>query len=354
MVAGHAEHEYVLFHHFGKNCHANAQGGTMLHGANVSAPYLELSVAKALAEWKEVEGGKAPRGAPDVIQSNFFECPSITTAPIVYVIYDLTFLVCPEFLTPGHYIGCLPGVCDALSRASGLIFISEYTLREFESVFPGWLATSGMPHRVILLASRGAESSRTGERGSTAWLSVGTIEPRKNHATLIAAHDLYWDRSASKRPLVFAGGKGWLSADLHGLMNQREKEGRLRYAGYVSEAELNELYGEAFAFIYPSYYEGFGLPVLEAMEKGVPVISSNSTSLPEVGGDAALYFDPHSPGALADRMLELERDENLRGSLTERGRRRAEEFSWSKVAAETLDFYREVRKRWDVRWADKP
>ena len=321
----------------------------MLEGGNVEHPYLDFSPDAAIEEWRRIGRGNAPAGNPDIVQSNFFECPRIASAPIIYVVYDLTFLVCPEFLTVGHYFGCLPGVCDALKNASGIIFISEYTRREFENVFPGWLARSGIPHRVILLASRGAPSVVAGVLGSQCWLSVGTIEPRKNHATLLEAHDLYWEQSVHRRPIVIAGGAGWLSGEIHDRIALREKEGRVRYAGYVSEEELNQLYAQAFAFVYPSHYEGFGLPVLEAMERGVPVISSQSTSLPEVGGDTVEYFDPSSPAQLAERMLELERNEAHRVDLVARARQRATEFSWKKVAAETIEFYQLVRSDWESR-----
>jgi len=351
MTAQHPENTYILYHHFAKNCHADAAKGTVIEGENVEHPYLGFTAAEGLSEWDAINGGKTPAGSPDVVQSNFFECPRITTAPIVYVIYDLTFLVCPEFLTVGHFFGCLPGVCDALSNASGIIFISEYTHSEFENMFPGWLAERRIPHRVILLASRGAETPSVAAPGNQVWLSVGTIEPRKNHLTLLEAHDLYWERSSQKRPLVLAGGPGWLSGGVHEKIAIREKEGRVRYAGYVSEDELNQLYAQAFAFIYPSHYEGFGLPVLEAMERGVPVISSSTTSLPEVGGDTVEYFDPRSPEQLAERMLALEGDEAHRMALVEKARHRAAEFSWGRVADETLDFYREVRSDWDKRKA---
>jgi glycosyltransferase involved in cell wall biosynthesis len=346
MVAGNPMNEYFLYHHFARNFSPEAAKGTLISDPKVYHPYLNLGVKDAVEEWKEICGGKPPAGDPEIVQANFFNCSSITTAPIVYVVYDLTFLVCPEFLTMGHYLGCLPGVCEALCNASGFIFISEHTRVEFEKMFPGWLARKGIPHRVTLLASRGLQNPQNKALGCEFWLSVGTIEPRKNHGTLLTAHDLYWEKSLHKRPLVLAGGAGWLSGEIHDRIAKKEKEGKVRYAGYVSEGQLNDLYSQAFAFIYPSHYEGFGLPVLEAMERGVPVITSSTTSLPEVGGDSVVYFDPLSPEDLAAKMLALEENETHRFGLVEKALNRAAQFSWSRTAVETLEFYSEVMSAW--------
>jgi glycosyltransferase involved in cell wall biosynthesis len=349
MVEEHPEHEYVLYHHFGAISNPDAERGTKLERANVTHPYLTLTVSEAKAEWNQISQGTIPSGAPDIIQANFFDCPRIETIPVVYVVYDLTFLVCPELLAIRHYFSCLPGLCSALRNASGFIFISEYSKNEFERMFPTWLSKTQIPNRVIPLASRGAPRALMKNPGTESWLTVGTIELRKNHATLIAAHDLYWERSSFRRPLTLVGGKGWLSEDVHQLISTREKEGRLIYTGYVTDDELNRLYASAFALVYSSHYEGFGLPVLEAMERGVPVISSSATSLPEVGGNTVIYFNPGSAEELAEKMIELENDEFFRLKLSTEGKERASLFSWKRVADETLEFHHTVRADWESR-----
>ena len=346
MAEQHPENQYTLYHHFASISSPSAATGTRIEATNVEQPYLHLTVEEAREEWERIKKGQTPAGNPDVIQANFFDCPPIRTTPVVYVVHDLTFFVCPEFLTIGHYYGCSPGICDALSNSSGIIFVSEYTRKEFKQMFPHWLEESRIPNRVIHHASRGTPVPPSEARGEQHWLTVGTLEPRKNHLNLIAAHEIYWRTSEERRPLVIVGGKGWLTEQVHQQIKVGGALGRIQYHGYVSEEDLNRYYADSFGFIYPSHYEGFGLPVLEAMERGVPVLSTSTTSLPEVGGNAVNYFDPNSPSDIAARMLELEKYQHMRPNMIERGRKQAAKFSWSRVANETLDFYREVRENW--------
>ena len=353
MTENHPEHEYLLYHHFASLCSPIASQGTRIDKDYVSHPYEKFSVAEAKEEWENIAKGKSPAGSPDIIQANFFDCPNIRSTPIVYVIYDLTFFVCPEFLTLRHYFGCTPGLCDALTHASGILFISEYTRQEFNRMFPRWLEETQIPNRVVLLASRGDSKELAPRLGESHWLTVGTLEPRKNHINLLAAHEIYWGLSQHKRPLVIVGGKGWLTEEIHEKIKKCEHEGRILYHGYVADDDLNRLYSESYGFIYPSHYEGFGLPVLEALHRGVPVLSTSTTSLPEVGGDAVGYFDPSSPSDIAEQMLALEANLSIRSERVVKGKEQAAQFSWSKVARETLDFYHEVRESWNRKQAQK-
>jgi glycosyltransferase involved in cell wall biosynthesis len=167
-------------------------------------------------------------------------------------------------------------------------------------------------------------------------LFVGTIQPRKNlvrlaqaYARLLAAHGVQWD-------LVLAGGEGWLS---QGMIEQIDALGlgdRMHRLGYVNEGALEPLLAGARFFCYVSLYEGFGLPVLEAQARGVPVMAANNSSLPEVAGDAALLVDPLDVDAIADAMLRLSSDEDLRQKLIAAGYINVARFSWEKAARETL------------------
>ena len=353
MVRHHPQHSYALYHHFGRLCHGHASDGTTLGGDNVSQPFLQSSPGEARQAWREIEKGRQPPGEPDIIQANFFDCPRIHGTPVTYVVYDFAFWVCPEFLTPGHLLGCTQGICEATSNASGFIFISDHTHQEFERLFPGWLRRKQIPWRVIHLAARGRDAGAAVDPvfGRDYWLFVGSMEPRKNILTLLQAHDAYWERSSSPRKLVLAGGRGWCSKHIHQEIAAREKCGRVQYTGYVPEEKMEALYANAFAVAYPSYYEGFGLPILEAMSRGVPVICSRATSHPEVGGDAVDYFDPWSPAELTERMLDLERDGEKRNRLATAGMARSAQFSWARVADETIGFYDEVIASWRKRHA---
>jgi glycosyltransferase involved in cell wall biosynthesis len=174
------------------------------------------------------------------------------------------------------------------------------------------------------------------------WLSVGSLEPRKNYSTLLDAFELYMAQSNDPLPLKIAGGSGWNSDLIKLRIRDMEQKGIVQYLGYVPDNELPALYSAAEALIFPSWYEGFGLPVLEAMAFGCPVISSNRTSLPEVGSQAVTYIDPSDPLQIAAAMLKLETDLDLRQNMIQGGLLQAASFSWENTARQTLSFYEEV------------
>lgn len=172
-------------------------------------------------------------------------------------------------------------------------------------------------------------------------LFVGTLEPRKNLNMLIQG----FDQVAKSRPdihMVLAGRRGWMAQAIFDELERRDLLGRVHITGYVKEQYLPALYRQASAFIYPSLYEGFGLPPLEAMSSGTPVIVSNSSSLPEVVGDAGLYVDPLSADDMARAMEAVVSDPELAMSLRNKGLERAKQFSWKKTAERTLDILREA------------
>ena len=173
-------------------------------------------------------------------------------------------------------------------------------------------------------------------------LTVGTIEPRKNLDALL---DAYMGMPMSLRrlhPLVIAGGHGWQSEALHRRIALYAAEGWVKYLSYVPEDLLPMLYSGARAFAYISHYEGFGLPVLEAMASGVPVVSSDAASLPEVGGDAVDYVNPADIAAVRMRLLRMLEDGEHRQDLILRGCQQASRFSWDRTVAQTLDAYRRI------------
>jgi glycosyltransferase involved in cell wall biosynthesis len=174
--------------------------------------------------------------------------------------------------------------------------------------------------------------------------AVGTLEPRKN---LIQALDAFGDLPAAARarfPLIIAGMKGWLSDDLNRRLRKHEESGEVRWLGYVSKDELPFLYSGSRMLVYPSLYEGFGLPVLEAMASGVPVITSNRASLPEVAGNAGMTVDPQDRRALRDAMLLLLEDTKEADRRIRLGLKQAARFTWQACAQETLAVYRRALK----------
>jgi glycosyltransferase involved in cell wall biosynthesis len=177
-------------------------------------------------------------------------------------------------------------------------------------------------------------------------LFVGTLEPRKNLKTLLQAFALLLDEKPQDDPkLVVAGGKGWGHVGMLETTQALGLRDHVLFTGFVDDDDLPGLYRGASLFVYPSLYEGFGLPVLEAMACGVPVITSNRSSLPEVAGDAALLVDPSQPEALAAAMASILNDGELRQALRSKGLIRAQEFTWDAVAQKTLAVYRAVSGR---------
>jgi glycosyltransferase involved in cell wall biosynthesis len=170
------------------------------------------------------------------------------------------------------------------------------------------------------------------------FFTVSTVEPRKNLVTLLQAYaQLKLRLQDACPPLIIVGRKGWNCDDILSFM--AELEGSVLFPGHVSDAELCALYQMATCLVFPSLYEGFGLPVLEAMTAGCPVITSNTSSLPEVAGDAALLVDPLNADQIAHMMQQLLQNDQLRASLVHKGPLRAAYFSWQQTARQTRDVY---------------
>jgi len=173
-------------------------------------------------------------------------------------------------------------------------------------------------------------------------LFVGTVQPRKNLGRLAAALS-FVAKAGLPHHLVIAGKRGWLAEGVETELLASGMSNRIHLLGYVPATDLSALYGGADAVCFPSLYEGFGLPVLEAMAHGTPVVTSNTAALPEVAGDAALLVDPFSPAAIGDALCRVLTDGLLRASLIERGYARARSMTWERTARETLAVLRDVR-----------
>jgi alpha-1,3-rhamnosyl/mannosyltransferase len=173
-------------------------------------------------------------------------------------------------------------------------------------------------------------------------LSVGTLEPRKNIPALIDAYSMLPEHLQRRYPLVMVGMRGWLTSGLEARMKPLVEKGVVKPLGYVPDAEMPVIYSGAAAFAFPSLYEGFGLPPLEAMACGVPVVCSGTSSLPEVVGDAGVLVDPRDVGAIADSLHRILEDRGFAADLAQRGVQRAAGFTWARTAQQTIDVYRRV------------
>jgi glycosyltransferase involved in cell wall biosynthesis len=172
-------------------------------------------------------------------------------------------------------------------------------------------------------------------------LSVGTVQPRKNYQMLIQA----FKPVAENHPhhLIISGGKGWLYDEMMAEVERQGLDGRVHFIGFVDDEDLPALYSDATLFVFPSLYEGFGLPLLEAMACGVPVITSNASSLPEVVGDTAVQLSPHKPAAWSQAITHLLSDEDERAQLVAAGFRQARHFTWQKAAQRLLGIYKQYK-----------
>jgi glycosyltransferase involved in cell wall biosynthesis len=286
-------------------------------------------------------------GNPDLIHSNNFFCPGdLKKTRLVYTLYDLSFVSHPEWTTEANRIGCFNGVFNASLYADQIISISEYSRQHFLETFPHYPADR---ITVIPLASR--FSGRTGIARSqklsnlqpqSFWLNVGTIEPRKNQLRLLQAYARLKSSQERAFPLVIAGGKGWLMNSFEREIKDLGLEQNVIVTDYVSNEDLQWLYENCFAFVYPSLFEGFGLPVLEAMSLEAPVISSNTTSIPEVAGSAGILVDPLQEKAIFQAMMNLSEGTVNRDSLRQKSLEQSQKFSWASSARKTLAVYHEA------------
>jgi glycosyltransferase involved in cell wall biosynthesis len=176
-------------------------------------------------------------------------------------------------------------------------------------------------------------------------LYLGTIEPRKNLVMLLDAYEMLRTRDEAAPPLVLAGRPGWRCEPVLRRGRERGLEGQVRFTDWVADDDLPAIVNAAAAFVYPSLYEGFGLPPLEAMACGTPVLCSNTSSLPEVVGDGGLLLDPHDARAWAAALARVLSDECLRADLRARGLAQARQFSWERTARETLAVYHSLARK---------
>lgn len=333
-------HQFELYHHFGDWVNSDTSRGTLIDDRRVSSPLRDMDPAAARKFWHDVATGEPLPGKPDVVVSFSFHAPKLPHSRLLYTVHDVVFWLYPEFSTESTRLICQREMLQALSRAAGFLFVSESTRREFNLMLPGWLETCGRPHAITPGASRfSSASSPRAWSNEAPWLVVGSLEPRKNHACALDAYEIYLARSAYRRPLVFAGGTGWKSEALHPRLKALADRGvPVRWLGYVPDAELAALYQSSFALLAPSWHEGFGLPLVEAMSAGLPALASLRGSLAEVGGEAARYIAAENPEGYAAAMLALEADPGSYARRAEASLVRSHAFSWTKTAKTLLDF----------------
>jgi glycosyltransferase involved in cell wall biosynthesis len=275
--------------------------------------------------------------------------PPIAPCPVITTIHDISFRRHPEWFPLKHRILLNLLIPMAARNAAHVITGSEFTRSDLigafdlppEKVTVTPYAADPIYRPIEPDAARRAVKQRFGLRGPFV-LAVGVLQPRKNLPRLVRA----FARVARDTPhtLALVGKPGWAHEELNRAAAASGLGSRIHFTGYVPDADLPFLYNATDLFVYPSLYEGFGIPPLEAMACGTPVVTSNVTSLPEVVGDAALTVDPTDESALADAIRRALADEPLRSRLRAAGLARAAAFSWERTAALTLEVYQRFQE----------
>lgn len=280
--------------------------------------------------------------------ADFFLPPVRPGTRTIVTVHDLSFVREPDSVMPGMQHQLNRQVPRSVARADHVVAVSAATRQDLIelyqtppekiSVLYHGVTAEFQPVEDPLRLSAVRQKYGLGDRPFV--LSVGTLQPRKNFRRLIQA----FARVDQAYALVIAGSKGWGYQDIFNEIKCFGLERRVHLPGFVTDADLPTLYSAATLFIYPSLYEGFGLPLLEAMACGTPVIASNRSALPEVVGQAGLLVDPVEVEAITGAISTVLADEALQQRLAEAGRRQATRFSWDTMAAALVDIYLKVIK----------
>ncbi|MBN1660589.1 MAG: glycosyltransferase family 4 protein [Anaerolineae bacterium] len=269
--------------------------------------------------------------------------------PTVLTVHDMIFKLFPEHqkrLNYWYLNATMPLYCR---RASAVVTVTEASKRDIVAHYRlppekvGVIYEAASPEFRPAPAQAAEVARRRYGLPDDYLIHVGTIEPRKNLSRLVLALDRL-AREGLRVPLVVVGARGWLYDDFFRQLETLDVRDDVYFPGHVPGPDLPLLYNAARASVTPSVYEGFGLPVLEAMACGIPVVASHTSSLPEIGGDAALYFDPYDVDAIAAAVRQVWSDPDLRTALCARGLAQAARFSWDRAAQETMALYENVMR----------
>jgi glycosyltransferase involved in cell wall biosynthesis len=313
----------------------------VIFGENVTPVILRPPTRHPLLWYFWFECRVAPflkRKHPDLFLSTDGFLPLSGKTPSVSVIHDINFEHRPgdlPWLVRKYYRYFFPRFAR---KASRLVTVSEYSRRDIINYYD-------IPEEKVDLAYNGANeqyhpipaeqieeirSMYTG--GAPYFIFVGSLHPRKNITNLLKAFQLFKDEYRGNYKLVLVGEKFFLTKSMEEQLEKMKNKEDVIFTGRQSPGQLNDLLGAAYAMTFVPYFEGFGIPIVEAMKCDIPVIASNVTSLPEIAGDSAIFVSPESPGSIRDGMIRIVREKGLRQELVEKGRERRRLFSWDHTA----------------------
>jgi len=359
LISGFAElsnqHKYILYPFFFECFPPEFKKFKIPLGKNISIRWNwlpEYIISKLWhSTWLPL---KHKLGPIDIAHSTAFTSPSLGSVPLVVTVHDLSFITHPECHFQENIDFCKEQIRLMKHNAAAVITDSESTRKDLIDK-TGW--DESLITTVHLAVDHNRFYSRTQQEvrdfrkkyqlPDSYILFVGSVEPRKNLKTLIKTmKHLIKEPGFTGKKLVIAGGKGWKNKDIFELPETLGIEKYVRFLGIIPDNELPMLYSGADLFVYPSLYEGFGLPVLEAMACGVPVVASNVSSLPEIIGNAGILVDPYDEEDLKSKISMALTNPEIHNDYKQKGLKRALQFTWAETARKTLDVYLEtIRKQ---------
>jgi glycosyltransferase involved in cell wall biosynthesis len=286
-------------------------------------------------------------GAVNLFHATDFVLPPVRRGTrTLLTVHDLSFVRVPEAASPRLKAYLDAVVPHSVRRADHILADSQATKDDLVAVYGTSSEKitpllSGVDPRFQPIPHADTVREKYGLNERPYIFSLGTVQPRKNYARLIRALAILRARGCDLA-LVIAGGRGWLEDPIYATIRETGMDEYVHFTGFADEADLPALYSAAMCLAFPSLYEGFGLPVLEAMACGTPAVTSTVSSLPEVAGDAALMVDPHDVEAIAGAIERLYNDSGLRQTLIERGFARARTFTWERSAQHLREVYSQL------------
>lgn len=322
-----------------------------LNGAAVRRRATRWPTERPMARivWEQLAWPLAALGGRiDLLHSLAFVTPLLAPCPTVVTVFDLSFMHYPQQFPPTQRLYLTSQTRRSVQNATRVVAISESGRADLNRLL-------GVPLPKIDVVPPGVDGRFRPREAETIAafrrragldapfiLHVGTLQPRKNLPLLIDAFAQLVEQpdTPADIQLVLVGGKGWLYDEIFARVKERRVEDRVRFTGYVADTDLPLWYNAADMVVFPSLYEGFGLPVAQAMASGTPVVAADVAAIPEAAGEAALLFDPLDSAALANRMANVLADAALAATLRQRGLRRAQAFSWNESARRLVEVYR--------------
>ncbi|MCK9554462.1 glycosyltransferase family 4 protein [bacterium] len=326
-------------------------GKTLITNNNSNVKLITLKSKSPLRRYLFEMPKSLRKEKPDVLHIQYHG-PFFHNCPTVLTVHDISYEIFPRYFTLPERLRLHFSVPYFIKKANSVITVSEYSRKDMIKKYKieeNKIKTvyNGIDHDFYTEKTSPEDTKLLTEAGikKPFLLSVGSLQPRKNiEGILLALKKIY--KSLPELRWIITGPEGWLSGGIHKTFKENpELHSIINFTGYVRPEMLRALYRNALAMIYAPFYEGFGLPVLEAMACGAPVITSNVTSLPEVAGNAALLVNPNNIGEIAESIKKVWLSEKLRREMSQKGMDRARNFSWQKAAEETFSILESAVKK---------